>query len=133
MSYAFIKSRAAAKEFTEQLDRERRESAARRHALLEPSREFIRNYLAGELEKKPRTSFDWRPRYAPIKTVVQPYYQPPGETNGKEIIEGEFTVLADVDAQSEGRREIESHAGEGVSGAGSVPAPRWEADQDTPF
>lgn len=56
------------------------------------SRVWLDKYLAPD-RKRP-TGFNWAPRW-PVK--------PPGDDNGKEIIEGEFAVVAHADAPSEGR------------------------------
>ena len=76
-----------------------------------------------------RTGFDWRPRW-PLK--------PPGETNGKEIIEGEFAVMADADAQGERSGEAGILAQGKITAGGSGEAPQGNAQQDeadfeTPF
>jgi hypothetical protein len=80
-----------------------------------------------------RTGFDWRPRWA---------LQPPGDDNGKEIIEGEFAVMADADAESEGRGQSGQAEGGGdapQAGGGHAQRDARESESDfteedrTPF
>ena len=90
---------------------------------LQRSRVWLDKYLAPN-RKRP-TGFNWAPRW-PVK--------PPGDDNGKKIIEGEFTELADADAASEGRGQ--GGQAEGGSGAaqGSLGHAQGDArDFETPF
>jgi hypothetical protein len=94
---------------------------------LQRSRVWLEKYLAPG-RKRP-SAFNWAPRW-PIS--------PPGDDNGKEIIEGDYAVVADVDAQSEGRgqggqAEGGSITAEAGRGHAQGDAREEEAGFDTPF
>lgn len=133
MSYHRFKSVVEAKRFSEQLDAERRMEAHRKRALLAASHGWLQQYRS-----QPRpTRFDWRPKFPVIQPIAEAI-TPPGETNGQEIIEGEFTRLADADASSEGRgKGGQAEGGSFAPEEGGSFAPpaeaRWEAKDDTPF
>jgi hypothetical protein len=129
MSYYRAKLNAAAKAITDSNDREREIAARRSVARTEHWRDWLQQYRA-----QPRpTNFDWRPSLPAVKPIVTPI-TPPGVPNGKEIIEGEFTVVADADASSHRRAEGgQAESGSDAAGAGGEAAPRWQAEEDTPF
>lgn len=76
-----------------------------------------------------RTGFDWRPRW-PLN--------PPGDDNGKEIIDGEFTVVADADAAGEDSRRERSQESRGHATRPGIEDAQGHAQQaeggfETPF
>jgi hypothetical protein len=98
VSYYHAKRTALAKQYLEQ--REAQERIGPVDNRLERWRRWLDRYMA----QPRRSNFDWRPRFA---------VTPPKEVDeyGQDIIEGEFTELADV-ASSSG-------AGDDSSGAGT--------------
>lgn len=103
-------------------EREVEKALAQRKYINERDTTWLKNYRASG---RARTGFDWRPRW-PLK--------PPGDDNGKEIIEGEFTVVADADAQG-GRGSEQGEPAQSSQPAqrgGDAPQGRAQ-DFDTPF
>jgi hypothetical protein len=84
---------------------------------LQRSRVWLDKYLAPD-RKRP-TGVNWAPRW-PVK--------PPGDDNGKEIIEGDYSVVADHDAASEVDRENMAE----VAGGGEAAGRRLEAPSENP-
>lgn len=128
MSYYHAKKTAEAKRYLEDRELMMREKK-HRDMRAEASREWLDEYRS-----HPRpTRFDWRPSMPVIKPVVTPI-TPPGDYNGKEIIEGEFTELADADASSEGRGQSGQAEGGGGAARPSIAGPkRKQEDYETPF
>lgn len=128
MSYHRIAATASARAVVEQHDRERAAEAKRAMARTEHWRDWLQHYRT-----QPRpTRFDWRPSLPAIKPVVTPI-NPQETTNGKEIIEGEFTVVADADAPRDaGGQEGPPIGRDPAASEGSGAAP-WQALEDTPF
>jgi hypothetical protein len=94
---------------------------------LQRSRAWLAKYLAPGRSRP--SAFNWAPRW-PVS--------PPGEDNGKEIIEGDYAVVADVDAASEvNREELPEVAGGGEAASGRSEAPQGQTDfteeDRTPF
>jgi hypothetical protein len=129
MSYHRFRSIAEAKRFTEQLDADRRAAQARVDERYERSKRWLDKYKA----RPQRTSFNWSTQTPAIPPIVTPINQ--GETNGKEIIEGEFTVLADADASREaGGREGPRLGGQAAAHDGvEHPARQGDGQAESPF
>lgn len=119
MSYYHAKRTALAKQYLEQ--REAQERIGPVDNRLERSRRWLDRYMA----QPRRSNFDWRPRFA---------VTPPKEVDeyGQDIIEGEFTELADAGpAGEQGAITAESGSaaqagsGDAPSGAGSGEEAGW--------
>lgn len=124
MSYYHAKKTAEAKRYLDERSREvaiqivderRQRSAA-----------WLEKFRASG--RASRTGFDWRPRWT---------LKPPGDDNGEEIIEGEFTELADADAAGEGSRSegaIDDGGVETKAGGGHAQGNTDFTEEDrTPF
>lgn len=107
------------------LDERDAEEALRRRVFEDNySRDWLANYRS-----QPRpTRVNWSPRFGTFTTTLQ------GKTNGEEIIEGEFTVVADADAQGNGSGEVGILAQGEVTASEGVEAPaEAEGSFETPF
>ena len=75
---------------------EERNLALREKAMRDEKMERSRDWLAAYRLHPRLSKFDWRPNFA---YTITPDDQPPEEThNGEELIEGEYTELADAAA-----------------------------------
>lgn len=123
MSYARVVATASAKAYIEQSEAQDRAAECARHTnfRMTKSRAWLDDYYAGRatndegLSVRPFTKFNWAPRWSFKRT-------PPKDLdhNGKEIIEAEFTELADTDAAS---GNGEAKAGGVIEEAGGFDTP----------
>ena len=128
MSYFNAKRKQDVAAFIAQRDQERRVEAARLAVQVAASKAWLADY-----HSRPRpTRFNWEPRW-PLPTALPTTLPTSGDLHGQEIIEveyieGEYTELADPDAQSQRRGDAGRVESGGVAaGAGVAAAP---GDQD---
>lgn len=112
MSYYHARKVQLAKQYLESRDAEQRPN--REDARMTRSKVWLDRYMA----RPRRSNINWEPRYP----MTPPEEQHHG-TQGEEIIEGEFTELADFDPSGGIGSEEATASGAGIAGSGVEDAP----------